>query len=55
LRWGFLLFERIRGQMALKAFRRTLAAKGEKLTPQEWSVSVTEADNGAPASHDVVG
>ncbi|MCW5556118.1 MAG: hypothetical protein KIS67_28675 [Verrucomicrobiae bacterium] len=51
---AFLLFERIRGQIALAAFKRELAAKGERLTPAELAVSVPEADNGAPAFHEAV-
>ena len=46
---GFLLFERIRGQMCLSNYRRELAAKGEKLTPQELSVSVPIEENGSAA------
>ncbi|MBE0545612.1 MAG: hypothetical protein IH623_30140 [Verrucomicrobia bacterium] len=52
---AFLLFERIRGQIALASFKRELAAKGEKLTPQELSAFVPEVDNGAPAFHEAVG
>ncbi len=52
---AFLLFERIRGQIALASFKRELASKGEKLTPEELNVSVPEADNGAPAFHEAVG
>jgi len=48
----FFLFERFRGQILLAGFRRELAAKGEKLHPQELSVSVPEADNGAHAFHE---
>lgn len=44
---GFLLFERFRGQISLASYKRELAAKGEKLTPQELSVSVPVAKNGA--------
>jgi hypothetical protein len=52
---AFLLFERIRGQVSLAAFKRELAAKGEKLTSAELNASVPEADNGAPAFHEAVG
>lgn len=52
---AFLLFERIRGQIALASFKRELAARGEKLTPDELNVSVPEADNGAPAFQEAVG
>lgn len=45
----FLLFERFRGQVSLARYKRELAAKGEKLTPQELSVFVPDVENGAPA------
>lgn len=46
---GFLLFERFRGQIALANYKRELAARGEKLTPQELATTFSVDDNGAPA------
>jgi len=44
---GFLLFERFRGQLALASYRRELIARGEKSSPQDFGLSVSDADNGA--------
>ncbi len=43
----FLSFERFRGQVALARYKQELLAKGEKLSPQEFGLSVSDADNGA--------
>jgi hypothetical protein len=45
----FLLFERFRGQISLARYKRELAAKGEKLTPQDLATPFFVDDNGAPA------
>ena len=45
----FLLFERVRGQIALAHFKKELAAKGETLDVQKLLASpAADADNGAP-------
>jgi hypothetical protein len=43
----FLLIERFRGQIALASYHRELA-QGEKLSPQDFTANVSDADNGAP-------
>ncbi len=45
---AFLLFERVRGQIALANYKKELIAKGEKLSPQDFVAKFDEADNGAP-------
>ncbi|NOS69603.1 MAG: hypothetical protein HOP33_06710 [Verrucomicrobia bacterium] len=47
---AFLLIERFRGQIALENFKRKLLAKGEKLSPEDFKVTVNQTDNGAPAA-----
>ncbi len=47
---AFLLIERFRGQVELANFKRELIAKGEKLSPEEFKVSVNQTNNGAPAA-----
>lgn len=44
----FLLFERFRGQMSLARYKRELAAKGERLTPQVMAATFSVDDNAAP-------
>ena len=45
---AFLLFERVRGQIALARYKQKLIAQGEKLSPQDFVQTFAEADNGAP-------
>ena len=43
----FLLFERVRGQIAVARYKRLLVSKGEKLTPKDIMLS-DAGENGAP-------
>lgn len=45
----FLVFERVRGQIALARYKKALVAKGEKLTLPELQASNAAGENGAPA------
>src|SRR6266568_5012864 len=45
---AFLVFERIRGKISLSRYKRTLIALGEKLSPQDFTSSTTNGENGAP-------
>ena len=47
---AFLLVERIRGQVGLAAYKRQLLAKGERLSPKDFTSTVSDADNGAPSA-----
>ena len=47
---AFLLIERWRGQIALANFQQELRAKGERLSPDDFASSPSDADNGAPAA-----
>jgi len=49
---ALLLVERFRGQIGLANYKRELAAKGEKLTPQDLATAFPVNDNGAPAVMD---
>ena len=51
----FLLIERFRGQIGLASYQRELIAQGEKLSPQDFTANVSDADNGAPAAVAAIG
>src|SRR3954469_23684868 len=44
----FLVFEHFRGRIALASYKRMLAARGEKLSPAEFTSTTTNSENGAP-------
>jgi len=47
---AFLIFERLRGQIALASYKKELLAKGVKLSPQDFIQTFHAEDNGAPAA-----
>jgi hypothetical protein len=46
----FLLFERFRGQIVLASYKRKLIAQSEKLSALDFTSTVIDSDNGAPAA-----